>query len=135
MKQSENKWILILGILGALAVAFGAFGAHALNGKVPESSLEVYKTAVLYHFIHILAATIAFIFYRHSGNKLVGLSLKLFIVGILLFSGSLYLLSTASLTNLGSFSKILGPITPLGGLTFMTAWILMGIGVYKQNVA
>lgn len=131
MKKTNQNWIIAIGLSGALAVTLGAFGAHALAGKLSEVSLDNYKTAVNYHFIHTIAALIAFYFYHQSRNKLIGLAFKLFILGIILFSGSLYLLSTRSIMQLDSMAPVLGPITPLGGLTFIAAWILLGIGSYK----
>jgi len=94
-----------------LGVALGAFGAHALKGTLETNqTVEVWKTAVLYHFVHALALLVLAAF--PAFNRATGM---LFVAGIVLFSGSLYLLA---LTNV----KWLGAITPLGGLCFLAGW-------------
>jgi uncharacterized membrane protein YgdD (TMEM256/DUF423 family) len=99
-------------ILGALAVVTGAFGAHGLEDKISANSLDVWKTAVLYQFIHVIAILAL---QANQRSKL------LWLVGIVCFSGSLYALSTSSLHQIPL--KWLGPVTPLGGLLFILAWL------------
>ncbi len=95
-----------------LAVGLGAFGAHALKGTlVTNATTEVWKTAVLYHFLHALALLV--LAALPSVNRPAA---GLFVAGIVIFSGSLYLLA---LTNV----KWLGAITPLGGLCFLVGWL------------
>ncbi len=102
--------------LGFLAVALGAFGAHALKATLQANdTTEVWKTAVLYHFLHALALLVLAALPAASRA-----ASGLFIAGILIFSGSLYLLA---LTNI----KWLGAITPLGGLLFLAGWICLVI--------
>lgn len=97
-----------------LAVALGAFGAHALKDTlIANNTTEVWKTAVLYHFVHAVALLVLATL-PGAGRLTAGL----FIAGIVLFSGSLYLLA---LTNL----KWLGPITPLGGICFLAGWLCL----------
>jgi len=97
-----------------LAVALGAFGAHALKTTLQANgTTEVWKTAVLYHFIHAIALLILATLSAASRA-----AAGLFMGGIIFFSGSLYLLA---LTNL----KWLGPITPLGGLCFLAGWLVL----------
>ena len=99
-----------------LAVALGAFGAHALKATLTaHETMEVWKTAVLYHFLHALALLV--LGTLPTAGKIAP---ALFLAGIVLFSGSLYLLA---LTNL----KWLGPITPLGGLCFLSGWLCLAI--------
>ena len=99
-----------------LGVALGAFGAHALKGRLEaHPTTEVWKTAVLYHFIHALALLLLAVLPTVSRA-----TASLFVAGILLFSGSLYLLA---LTNV----KWLGAITPLGGLCFLAGWIWLAL--------
>ena len=99
-----------------LAVGLGAFGAHALRGTLQANdTTEVWKTAVLYHFIHSLALLLLAIL--PGANRAAS---SLFIAGIILFSGSLYLLC---LTN----TKWAGPITPIGGLCFLAGWLILAI--------
>ncbi len=120
-----KRTILILGILGALAVILGAFGAHALVPKLPADSLASYKTGVLYHFIHTLAALAACILYLLTEQKLFRTSAYIFIVGILFFSGSIYLLATRAITHLEI--SWLGPVTPVGGVLFIIGWLCLAI--------
>ncbi|MBW4934618.1 DUF423 domain-containing protein [Marinobacter sp. F4206] len=113
---------LVIGALCALfGVMAGAFGAHGLRGIVSERGLEVFQTAVTYQMYHAIALVVV------SALALTGLSRRLlsvaagfFLVGILLFSGSLYVLV---LTDL----RWIGPVTPLGGVCFMIAWALLVI--------
>ena len=103
-------------VLCFLAVALGAFGAHALRATLQtHDTTEIWKTAVLYHFLHALALVALGAF--PATNKL---SPILLIVGIVLFSGSLYLLA---LTNI----RWLGAITPIGGLCFLAGWLWLAI--------
>ena len=126
-----KKLLLIIGILGALAVILGVFGAHALVPKLPVESLASYKTGVLYHFIHTLAALLACVLYLLTEQKLFRNGAYLFIVGILFFSGSIYLLATRPVTHLEV--GFLGPVTPVGGVLFILAWICMAIAGMKTK--
>src|SRR5205085_938884 len=103
-------WLRIGAVFCFLAVALGAFGAHALKATlVSHNSRDVWNTAVLYHFLHSLAlVTLAY----HGSNRVV---CYFFVAGILLFSGSLYVLATTD-------AHWLGPITPVGGLCFLAGW-------------
>ncbi|WP_348272323.1 DUF423 domain-containing protein [Paenibacillus sp. 453mf] len=116
--------LIVLGsILMVIAVAMGAFGAHALKSKFEEGKQKVYETAVQYHLIHALAIIVAGILagqYPEAG--LLVTAGWFMAVGIILFSGSLYILSLKKI-------RFLGPITPLGGISFIIAWILVAIGV------
>lgn len=118
------QMLIVLGsILMVIAVAMGAFGAHALKSKFEEGKQKVYETAVQYHLIHALAIIVAGILagqYPEAG--LLVTAGWFMAVGIILFSGSLYILSLKKI-------RFLGPITPLGGLSFIIAWILVAIGV------
>lgn len=122
MKQLNA--VRIAGILGALAVAIGAFGAHGLaqilenNGRV-----DTFETAVKYHFYHVLAILIIGVWQRFepTGNQL-NLAVWMFSVGILVFSGSLYILSLTGISWLGA-------ITPLGGVAFIVGWAIVAISV------
>ncbi len=122
MTDKSNFWIRIIGLLGALAVVFGAFGAHFLSERLSDHALSSYKTGVLYHMIHSVAMLGVLAWGRSEGVN-VNRVLYLFLTGIILFSGSIYLLSTGELT--GMPSGWLGPITPLGGLIFISGWVFL----------
>ncbi len=125
--------LFTLGALfGALAVIFGAFGAHKLKELLTPDQLSSYDTAVKYQFYHvfaILTSGLLWLKWPQSGFITSG---WLFVVGILFFSGSIYLLSCKDLFNLGNFTKVLGPITPIGGVIFIVGWVWMAVTVYKS---
>ena len=106
----------IAGASGALAVAFGAFGAHALKGRVSAEDLETWKTASMYHFIH----TLAILFNSSKVSNRIPLSNKLLFSGMVVFSGSLYTLVLTS-------QKKLGAVTPIGGVLMIGGWIALAI--------
>lgn len=109
-----------LGALGGLlSVAFGAFGAHALRDRLDAYSLGVFETAVQYQFYHSLALLIAgLLLIQFPASVLLKSSVVLFVLGILVFSGSLYILSLSGV-------RWWGAVTPLGGLAFIAAWACM----------
>ena len=121
MQKKFKILILITAVMGILAVAMGAFGSHFLKERLSPESLSAYKTAVDYHFIHTIAifcTALLYRIYRIKGLFFIGL---FFLGGILLFSGSLYLLAAEDLLGISSF-KFIGFITPIGGLALMGCW-------------
>lgn len=120
------KIFIILGALNAfLAVALGAFGAHGLEGKLEPKYLDIWKTGVTYQMFHATGLLIvAVLLGKLPANNLLSWSGWLMLIGIILFSGSLYVLSVTKIS-------VLGAITPLGGVAFLTAWILMIIAAVK----
>jgi len=125
----KSRPILITGsAFMALAVAFGAFGAHLVQDILTPERFDVYQTGVEYHFYHALALLIAGAVSMHMpDNSWINRSAALFIAGILIFSGSLYILT---LTDTGW----LGAITPIGGVAFILGWIFFAVGVIKSEV-
>lgn len=107
----------------ALAVALGAFGAHGLKAQVDADALAQWNTGVQYHFLH----AIGLLLLANLGAQLPAKALSrirlLFLLGILCFSVSLYLLSTRAILDTWSLTPVLGPITPIGGLFFMAGWV------------
>jgi len=122
------------GLLGAVAVALGAFGAHALKKMVSDVALNIFETAVRYQFYHVFALAVVGIIYRDFSNKWMIWSGNLFMIGIVLFSGSLYALTYFKSVGKSNFDWI-GAITPLGGLAFIAGWVCMFVGIYRSNVA
>ena len=118
-----NKVFLLFGVVFCcLSVIFGAFGAHALTLK--EKYLAIYNKAVLYQMFHALAIILISIL-NHMFNEInLDLSLWLFIVGIILFSGSLYILAISEINKFGA-------ITPIGGTLFICGWIILFIRIYS----
>lgn len=118
-------FIIIAAINGLLAVALGAFGAHGLEGKIPDKYLGTWKTAVQYQMFHATGLfIIALIASKLPQTGLILTAGWFMLAGIILFSGSLYVLSVTQV-------KILGAITPLGGVAFLTAWVLIIITAVK----
>lgn len=121
-----HKFILLFSsISGALSVAIGAFGAHKLKNYLAEiQRADVFETAVRYQFFHTLALLmIGILLFTHSNKWLQWASLS-FMLGILIFSGSLYILC---LSNIGKW----GAVTPIGGLFLIAGWICLAIGLAK----
>lgn len=121
-----KTFLLIAAISGLLAVALGAFGAHAMKARLTEDMLAVYQTGVAYHFYHTLALlVVALLIQQYPQAGLFQWSGWAMVAGLLIFSGSLYLLSITGL-------KWLGAITPIGGLAFMVGWLSLAVGVYQH---
>lgn len=122
--------LLSAAIIAMLAVILGAFGAHSLKAHLSDSQLASFETGVRYQFYHsfgIFVAAILFGLYTVPQLKTAG---WVFLVGIVLFSGSLYLLSCRDLLGIASW-KWLGPVTPIGGLAFIIGWGLLAYGVTR----
>jgi uncharacterized membrane protein YgdD (TMEM256/DUF423 family) len=128
----HKNYLSIACFLGALTVAMGAFGAHALKQMVDEHTLSIYDTAIRYQFFHVLALALSSLIYQSHPNKLVQRSGLFFLLGILFFSGSLYLLTFKAVISSEGFGWV-GPITPIGGLFFIVGWILLGLGSTKKG--
>ncbi len=110
---------------GFTAVALGAFGAHGLKGRLSDTLFSAFETGVQYHFYHSLALLgVAVVLLRTQANQLFTAAGWLFVAGILMFSGSLYALALGG-------PKWLGPVTPLGGVCFMLAWLVTLVGALK----
>lgn len=118
-------FLALAAISGFFAVAFGAFGAHALKQRLSADMLAVYETAVQYHFYHTLTlAAVALLAIYGVQGSLLKASGWLFMIGLILFSGSLYALALSGV-------KILGAITPLGGLCFLAGWLCLAVVAIK----
>jgi hypothetical protein len=134
-----HRKILIWGLVfSLLAVVLGAFGAHALKAFVSQDKLQIFETGVRYQFMHALALIGLFLYVSLQAVKQkqsIGLawSAHFFIVGVFLFSGSLYALTFLSFTTY-SWARLLGPITPLGGLFFILGWAFWLRAVYIDKV-
>jgi len=128
--MNSKLQIQIAGLMGLLAVVCGAFGAHSLKPLLDESALQNWDTASRYQFYHSLAILIVALLGKGMNSKLLERSALFFLLGIIFFSGSLYLLSIRSLV---SFNFLwLGPITPIGGLFFILGWFSLILS-HKKN--
>jgi len=127
-----NKRIILTAcVFGIFAVIFGAFGAHGLKDKIDTPSLAIWSKGVEYQFYHTFALLFLSTFIRFR-NKLVDLAYFSFTLGIVFFSGSLYLLATRAITNIG-FVQFIGPITPLGGLFLILGWVFLFLAALRHR--
>lgn len=117
--------LMTASILLALAVALGAFGAHGLKSQLSTDMLQTFKTGVEYHFYHALGLLLIGILAVSYPSELVKWAAILLTAGIILFSGSLYVLAISGI-------KWLGAITPLGGISFIAGWLLLFLSVWKK---
>jgi uncharacterized membrane protein YgdD (TMEM256/DUF423 family) len=116
----DRTFLLAGAIAGLIAVAFGAFGAHGLRGRLTPDMLAVFETGVRYHMYHALALLLTAALEPQLPGKAIVAAGWLFVGGIVLFSGSLYLLAVTGVT-------ILGAITPIGGVAFLAGWVALAI--------
>jgi uncharacterized membrane protein YgdD (TMEM256/DUF423 family) len=122
------NWSSVGAILLALAVIIGAFGAHALQGRLDAYSKGVYETGVMYHFFHALGLLVVSFLPRIgalSAPRAVWIC-SLLLAGVVLFSGSLYALAISGV-------RVLGAVTPFGGLAFIVAWLLLAYWLLTAN--
>jgi uncharacterized membrane protein YgdD (TMEM256/DUF423 family) len=123
-------WSGVGAVALALAVAFGAFGAHGLRGRLDAYSMSVYERAVFYHFVHAIGLLVVPLFVRagllpqSSGARIC----ILLLAGIVLFSGSLYTLAVTGM-------RILGAVTPFGGIAFIVAWLWLAWYLLRSSTA
>ena len=122
MHKGFLRWA---ALLGALAVALGAFGAHGLKQIVDSDSVATFDTGVRYQFYHVFALVAVAILYERFPNKWMRWAGNCFLIGILLFSGSLYLLTALKATDTVGLRGI-GVVTPVGGVFFIAGWGLLG---------
>ncbi len=118
--------LVYAAISGALGVALGAFGAHGLRGQLEDRLMSAFETAVQYQLLHSIALLLIVLLAGQLGRSLAfQISAGAMMLGILLFSGSIYGLVLTSM-------KWLGPVTPLGGVCFIAGWIALAIGGWQS---
>ncbi len=127
----KKKIIVTAAIFGSLAVIAGAFGAHSLQPSLSAKELEVWHIAVQYQFYHVFALLFLATLSRYK-TRLVNDCYYLFTLGIVFFSGSLYLLACRELLG-WQWLRVFGPITPLGGVLFIAGWITLAFAAFKDK--
>lgn len=123
--MDARKTLIAAGLLMALATALGAFGAHALKAHLTQDKLQVYETAVRYHFIHALGLLAIGVLLRSMDGSLLRTAAMLILAGIILFSGSLYLLTFGA-------PRMIGIVTPIGGLALIAGWVVFATTLIRQ---
>ena len=123
-----RKWLFIAAVTGALAVLLAAFGEHALAGRLSSGSLIAFANGTRYQMYHALAMGLAALAARGKAAPLAKTAALLFLVGIVLFSGSLYGLALSGV-------RVLGFVTPLGGLALIAGWIVLALAALKWENA
>ncbi|BAV08393.1 Uncharacterized membrane protein YgdD, TMEM256/DUF423 family [Filimonas lacunae] len=133
----HKPFFKLAAFLGALAVILGAFGAHKLKEIVPAPALAIFETGVKYQFYHVFALLITALAWKEFPNKWLQYAGTLFVLGIILFSGSLYVLTWLTAASEGgplpAIGKVIGPVTPVGGLFFIAGWLLLAKGVMEHK--
>jgi uncharacterized membrane protein YgdD (TMEM256/DUF423 family) len=125
LQMTDKLFFLFAALFGGLAVALGAFGAHALSARLTSDLLATYETGVRYHFYHALALiAVVVAIGRWPQSNLPVIAGWLFVAGILIFSGSLYLLALTGI-------RWLGAITPIGGVAFVAGWICLALVAWR----
>ncbi|MCW3071035.1 MAG: parS [Bacteroidetes bacterium] len=133
----QKRLIRFAGISGAIGVALGAMAAHFLktkmeSGSITMNELQAFETGARYQIYHSLALLCLALLHDKLNSKLIPKAGYCFMAGIVLFSGSLYLLSTGGLMGMGTM-RWLGPVTPIGGVFLIAGWLLTGISAFKKD--
>lgn len=118
-----NRLLGIAAVSGFIAVAFGAFGSHAIKPQVTVDTMALFQTANRYHFIHTIVLLLVGVLYARDESTYLKVSAYAFINGIVLFSGSLYIMALRPIV--ATDLSFLGPVTPLGGVFFLIGWVML----------
>jgi uncharacterized membrane protein YgdD (TMEM256/DUF423 family) len=124
--ETSKRYLVLASLFGLTGAGLGAFGAHVLKPVLSSEMLTVFETGVRYQMYHTFALIVASCAFRSTQGSWFRISAWLFSMGIVLFSGSLYLLSTTNTTWFGY-------VTPLGGLLFLGGWGVLGFGFWKER--
>jgi len=127
----NKAYLITAAALGAVSVILGAFGAHGLKTRMSADAFEIFETAVKYQFYHVFALLTVAIVWQFIPGNFLSWSGRCFIAGIILFSGSLYLLSYFKMIG-NQQMNWLGAVTPFGGLFFIAGWILLAVAAIRS---
>ncbi|MHB8259347.1 MAG: DUF423 domain-containing protein [Bacteroidia bacterium] len=133
----KNTFSFLAGLLGATGVALGALGAHALKQKMQEGlltpqQLMAFDTATKYQLMHAIVLFMLAYINKDKQHKLFTIAYYLIVLGVVFFSGSIYFLTTQNITGI-NVGFILGPITPLGGISLIAGWVCIAIQALRKN--
>lgn len=137
MQAAAKNSLKVIGLLGGSAVALGALGAHSLknqmvNGKITADQLAGFDTGVRYQMYHTLAMFVLLLLNHQFPSRNFERAQRFFLWGIILFSGSLYLLCTRGLSGM-DFLRYLGPVTPVGGVLMVAGWLFLLAEGFKKS--
>ncbi len=121
-------FLKVASLLGGLAVVLGAFGGHYLKRVLSSDALFIFETGVRYQMYHVFALFISAWAIGQFSNSLFSYSAWAFVLGMILFSGSLYILSLYKVPTIGM-------VTPIGGICLVIGWMLLFLGFYKGNIS
>ncbi len=127
----HKGFVKTAALSGALSVALGAFAAHGLKQLLQPDTLQIFETAIRYQFYHVFALLAAGILYKEYPGKLMLWAGRSFIAGMLLFSGSLFVLCYVKYSALPL--NWIGAVTPFGGAAFIAGWIMLFLAVYRRH--
>jgi uncharacterized membrane protein YgdD (TMEM256/DUF423 family) len=127
----NKSFLSVAALLGALSVVLGAFAAHKLKQMTSPDTVAVFETGVRYQFYHVFALLMVALLSERFSNKWMFRAGNCFITGIILFSGSLYLLTALKIAE-SVHGQLAGVITPVGGLFFIAGWIFLWLGVSQK---
>jgi uncharacterized membrane protein YgdD (TMEM256/DUF423 family) len=126
MRLRMRAWLLVAAVNGAMAVAFGAFAAHGLAGRLDSHALSLFETGARYHMYHALALSLTTFTMQGRAARSAQWAAWLFLAGIFLFSGSLYLLALSG-------QSAFGYVTPLGGIAFLAGWAMLALAAMRRE--
>ena len=127
----HKRYIAVGSVLAAIAVALGAFGAHGLKKIVSAETVQTFQTGVQYQMYHSLGLLLTGLIYEKTSPKFARIAGILFLIGIILFSGSLYVLTAGKAAETAALDKA-GIITPVGGLAFIGGWLFLFLAAIKK---
>jgi uncharacterized membrane protein YgdD (TMEM256/DUF423 family) len=127
----QKAFLIAAALAGLTAVIFGAFGAHSLRPNISADQLHAWETGVQYQIYHALALFMCYLYLRKEASTYIRNAAICFLLGIVCFSGSLYLLATKDFTGIPGI--IIGPITPIGGFFFIAGWSMVLIQALKKE--
>lgn len=128
----HKGYLRLAVLLGALAVILGAFGAHGLKKIAPESAVAIFETGVRYQFYHVFALALTAIMWKEFPNKWIQRAGAVFIIGMILFSGSIYILTWLVSANIAG-GRWVGPLTPTGGIFLIAGWLCLALGICHKT--
>ena len=128
----NRNFLSVAALLGALCVVLGAFAAHSLKTMASPETVAVFETGVRYQFYHVFALLIVALLSERFSNKWMIWAGNAFITGIILFSGSLYLLTALKVAE-NTHMQYVGVATPVGGLFFILGWVFLWLGVKQKD--